>query len=476
MAIPALVVEKVRSCEAGDFNETTQFTVLHCANVDGNNNKFYIIEIQKNPSTGNYRLFTNYGRLGVEGVYEIRQKDKAGNELDETRCQTEFAKIIKKKERGKTIKRKGETIKEHYSVVDVVSPNIGSSNIRNAASVNVSTTASAPMVDTSNHDSESARLIRTFVSANIHSITGSTSLTFTRNGFETPLGPVTEPHIDKAQAFLDDMRDELGDDAELDSDDKDVRTLNSEYFSLIPRKFGRVIQTSDMILTPDELAAEYDLLDNLRTAVKTGLNADSEDKDTGLNIAIALLPESDGDWDRFHTMFEGSKHTSHADGRAYHIRRIFTLDIPSVTSRYQPTLKKLGNERELFHGTKTANMLSIAVNGLIIPPTGAAHVTGRMFGNGVYAASCSTKALNYATGFWGGSSNRTSAAYMMIVRFAMGNEYKTKSFRYAGAPSGYDSVWGQSSGRAGYGGLLNDEYIVYSLNQATITHILELEK
>ena len=476
MATPALVVEKVRSFDAGDFNETTEFTVLHCANVDGNNNKFYIIEIQKNPTTGLYRLFTNYGRLGVEGVYEIRQKDKAGNTLDEARCKIECAKIVKKKERGKTVKRNGETIKEHYSVVDVVSPNIGSSNIRNAASVNVSTSANAPMVNTSNHDSESARLIRTFVSANIHSITGSTSLTFTRNGFETPLGPVTEPHIDKAQAFLDDMRDELGDGDSLNAEDKGIRVLNSEYFSLIPRKFGRVIQRSDMILTPDELAAEYDLLDQLRTAVKTGLNADSEDADTGLDLAIALLSKSDPDWDRFDTYYEGSKHSSHYDSGGYHIRRIFTLDIPSVTSRYNPTLKKLGNERELFHGTKTANMLSIAVNGLIIPPTGAAHVTGRMFGNGVYAASCSTKALNYATGFWGGNSNKTPAAYMMIVRFAMGKEYKTKSFRYAGAPSGYDSVWGQSSGRSGGGGLLNDEYIVYSLNQATITHILELEK
>ena len=119
-------------------------------------------------------------------------------------------------------------------------------------------------------------------------------------------------------------------------------------------------------------------------------------------------------------------------------------------------------------------MLSIALNGLIIPPTGAAHVTGRMFGNGVYAASCSTKALNYATGFWGGGRNRTPALYMLIVKFAMGKEYVTESFRYEGAPSGYNSVWGKAS-RRGYGGLLNDEYIVYDLSQATITHILELE-
>lgn len=472
MATPALVVNKVKSFDAGEFNETTKFTVLHCANVDGNNNKFYIIEIQKNPKTGNYRLFTNYGRLGVEGVYEIRDHDKSGAELDETRCQTEFDKIIKKKERGKSVKRNGETIKEHYSKVDVVSPNIGSSNIRNATSVSNVSAVAVPMVDTSKHDPEAGRLIQTFVSANIHNITSNTTLSFTRNGFETPLGPVTEPHLDRATVFLDEMRDTLGDSDSLDAENKDIRTMNSEYFSLVPRKFGRVIQNSDMILSPDALAAEYDLIDNLRTAVKAGLNADSDQKDdSALNINIALMPESDADWDRFNTKYEGTKHSSHHNGRQYHIKRIFTLDIPPVTNQYKPVEKKLGNIQELFHGTKTANMLSISINGLIIPPTGAAHITGRMFGNGVYAASCSTKALNYATGFWGGSRNSNNTAYMLIVKFAMGKEYKTKTFLYSGAPKGYNSIWGQS-GR----GLLNDEFIVYNLNQATITHILELEK
>ncbi len=471
MALPALKVEKVGSNHAGDFSETTEFTVLHCANVDGNNNKFYILEIQKNPNTGYYRLFSNYGRLGVKGVYEIRQQDKTGDPLDESRCKTEFDKIIKKKERGKTVKRNGETIKEHYSVVDVVSPNIGSSNICNAATVSVNRNAATPVVNISNHDSESTRLINMFVTENIHSITSSTTMTFTKNGLETPLGPVTEPHLDKATSVLNELRDMLGGNDTLDASNKDVRITNGEYYSLIPRKFGRQIQDSDMILTPDVLAEEYDLLDNLRTAVRAGLNSDSDkDKDTGLDIKIAFMDKADSEWARFEDKFESTKHRNHAAIRNYHIRNIFTLDIPDVTKRYTPTIKRLGHERELFHGTKTANMLSIAINGLIIPPTGAAHVTGRMFGNGVYGASCSTKALNYAVGYWGGRQNRGSKAYMLIVKFAMGNEYVATRHLYSGAPSGYDSVWGKA-GQA----LLNDEFIVYSLDQATITHILELE-
>ena len=469
MATPALVVQKVKTFDAGDFTETTDFTVLHCANVDGNNNKFYILEIQKNPKTGYFRLFSNYGRLGVEGVYEIRQTDKAGDELDETRCRTEFDKIIKKKQKGKTVKRNGATIKEHYSVVDVVSPNIGSSNIRNAASVTVKS-GNAPAVNTNNHDAESGRLIRSFVTENIHNITSNTTMTFTKNGLETPLGPVTESHLDKATSRLDEIRDIIGNQSAADASNGDLRVANGEYYSLIPRRFGRKIQDTDMVLTPDKLAEEYDLLDNLRTAVRAGLNSGSDDKDTGLDIEISFMSPSDDEWKRLADKYESTKHRNHSAIRGYRVRNIFNLNIPDVTNRYKPTLAKLGNERELFHGTKTANMLSIAINGLIIPPTGAAHVTGRMFGNGVYGASCSTKALNYAVGYWGGRQNSSRRAYMLIVRFAMGKEYVSTTHLYSGAPSGYNSVWG----KAGHS-LLNDEYIVYSLNQATITHILELE-
>lgn len=468
MPAVALRVEKVASNDAGDFKETTEFTVLHCANVDGNNNKFYILEIQKNPTTGNFRLFSNYGRLGVPGVYEIRQQDRNGNTLDESICKTEFAKIIKKKERGKTVKLKnGDSIREHYSKVDVVSPNIGSSNICNVATVNV--TSSAPAINTNKYDSETSRLIRTFITENIHSITSSTTMTFTKNGLETPLGPVTENHLDKATSVLNDLRDMMGSDTTLDSNDKNVRITNSEYFSLIPRKFGRQIQSDDMILTPDKMAEEYDLLSNLRTAVQAGLNSNDGSKNTGVDIDIAFMDVND-EWKRLADKYETTKHRNHVVIQGYKVKNIFTIDIPFVTNRYLPVEAKLGNVRELFHGTKTANMLSISINGLIIPPTGAAHVTGRMFGNGVYGASCSTKALNYAVGYWGGRKNKSNAAYMLIVKFAMGREYVANSHLYTGAPNGYNSVWGKA-GRA----LLNDEYIVYNLNQATITHILELE-
>jgi poly [ADP-ribose] polymerase len=469
MAISPLVSEKTHSYQSDKFSETVEYAVLHCANVSGNNNKFYCIEIQKDPTTQHCRLFSHYGRLNITNVYEIREHNKLGEDLTEERCKKEFDKIIKKKQRGRLVKRKDETIRETYHLVDVVSPTVGSSNIRNASTVNIK--GNAPLIDTSTHDIESSRLLNMFVTENIHNITSNTTITFTSRGFETPLGPVTEPHLDNATIILNLLRDRFNaaNVSELDGNETIVRDINSEYFSLIPRQFGYSISTDDMILTPDKLADEYSLLDNLRTAVKAGLNAD-DTIEPKTKIDIALLPREE-EWNRLNNKFESTKHRRHAVVNAYNLKNIFTMNIPKSSLDFKITSNKLGNIHELFHGTKTANMLSIALNGLIIPPTGAAHVTGRMFGNGVYAASCSTKALNYAVGYWGGNKNRTNKAYVLIVKLAMGKEYEAYSSNYSGAPSGYNSIWAKS-GRA----LLNDEFIVYNLNQVIITHIFELEK
>ena len=53
----------------------------------------------------------------------------------------------------------------------------------------------------------------------------------------------------------------------------------------------------------------------------------------------------------------------------------------------------IGNVMELWHGTRVENVLSILKGGLIIPKSSAGHVTGRMFGDGVYFSDQSTNPL-----------------------------------------------------------------------------------
>ena len=47
----------------------------------------------------------------------------------------------------------------------------------------------------------------------------------------------------------------------------EVKQANNEYFSLIPHDFGHKIVQSDWILDGEKLAEEFELLEQLETAV-----------------------------------------------------------------------------------------------------------------------------------------------------------------------------------------------------------------
>lgn len=121
-----------------------------------------------------------------------------------------------------------------------------------------------------------------------------------------------------------------------------------------------------------------------------------------------------------------------------------------------------------IHGSSSSNCLSIIKGGLIIPPVNAGHVTGRLNGAAIYGAIQSSKALNYAIGFWGGRKSKYGNAFLFLVDFAMGKIFETTSSTPNGLPRGYDSVWA----KPGY--LHNHELMVYQLSQATIKYIIEM--
>jgi len=123
--------------------------------------------------------------------------------------------------------------------------------------------------------------------------------------------------------------------------------------------------------------------------------------------------------------------------------------------------------RQLWHGTRASNLLSILRQGLVIPPASASHCTGRMYGSGCYFSSVSTKALNYATNFWGGSGD-TSRTFMFLADVAMGKYYDAKDWGGSYPKPGTDSTWARA-GRA----LKNDEMIVYRLDQCNLLYLVE---
>lgn len=462
---------KVTSNGNDGFTETIKFKVLHCGNVEGNNNKFYCLELQKD-SSDNFRLFSHYGRLGTSNIYEVRDDYDGSPITNQSIAESEFDAIIKKKEKGKKKKEKDGTERwEKYEIVETVKPTVGSENICNQ-SVGVVKVSQKIKIDSStvSSDPQVIRIIDQVVKENIHNITSNTALKFTSNGFETPLGPVTQEHIAKARGPLDAMKSRLRK-GKLDPNSQTVRESNTLYYSLIPHQFGSKITQSDWILDDGGLVTEYDLLDQLESAIQMGsaLNQGAQQKLNALGSDIELLKDKK-EKDRIAQYLRKTRASNHRSIWGYDIKNIFKIKIPKERKRFETSGKTIGNVKELFHGSRNCNILSILKNGLIIPPCSAPGVTGRMFGDGLYAAHNSTKALNYSIGFWSRTKNKFSNAFLFLVDFAMGKEHKVKSSLYNGAPRGYDSVHAVKGHS-----LYNDEYIVYNLKQATLTHLIELE-
>lgn len=459
-------VTKVKTTETGDFSETIKFEVLHCATVDGNNNKFYCMELQKN-SNDEYRLFTHYGRLGKTNVYECRETYTDGSKITNLYdIESEMDSILKKKKRPK--KKSG--VVEQYSKVETVAPTIGSDNIRNQQQITEVKGPTANLDTSAYVEPNVARIMDQFIRDNIHNITSKTSLTLTDNGFETPLGPVTIEHIAKAKIPLDELNKLVKKDVIKDTEE--AIELNNRFFSLIPHSFGSRIHKNDWILTSEKLLEEFELLEQLETAVNMGSSMkNNQNRMEALGTDLELVTDDDI-ISFYNDKFESSRANNHGNLRNWKFKRMYKVRIPKEREAYEKTKDKYGTVRELFHGSQSCNLLSILKNGLIVPPVNASHCTGRMFGNGVYAAHNSTKALNYATGFWNSSGRNSKAnAFLFIVDFAMGKEYECHSPQYNGAPSGYDSVHA-IAGRS----LYNDEYIVYKLEQQTIKYLIELEQ
>jgi len=469
----AFEVRKASDNANNGFNETIEYKVLNQANVGNNHLKFYSIELQKN-NKGEYRLFTHYGRLGSSNIYEIRDKCEGRPITNFDAVKKEFDSIFKKKLRGKRNSETGEM--EAYVEVDVVSSSVGSENICNKGTAIKTVTVKKASIDTSSYDPKVGQLLDQLISENIHAITHSSKITYSSDsGFSTPLGSVTPQFVDKARVYLDQINSFMDKDGKLDPEKEEVKKVHNIYYSMIPHEFGRKITIEDMITDTNKLQVEYDLLDNLSTAVKIGvaMSGSTSQRMNALGTDIELLNDFD-EISRLKKYICESKayNHRHEDVWNYDVKTIYKIRIPEERNRFEMYGRKLGNIKELMHGSSNCNLLSLLYTGMKQTSVNAPGVTGKMFGElGLYFSDMSTKSLRYSLGYWGAKKSKNNNAFLFIADVALGKtfEMRSGSYSYKGAKPGYDST----SAYAHSGFLYNNEYIIYSTIQNTFTYLVE---
>jgi poly [ADP-ribose] polymerase len=389
--------------------------------LGGNNNKFWHANLEGTT------VKVNWGRVGAVGQFKDYQ---FGSVL-------EAEANLRKQVAGKL--KKGYT-RQHTLVDNAVVP------VSSVAKVQI------------NHknDPETTALIDFLVARNIHKIEGMTTIRLQAGRLTTPLGVVTAAGLDEAEALIGRM---------ATAPSSHLAALANAYLRIVPRDFGRQrVEARDLFGSPAHLKAELDTIETLRAVVK---DLDQKASDAGPVVFKTKLEIADkSDFDRINRFYTGSRNRMHASA-SLRLHKVWNVTIEAMEKAFE---KNLGNVRQLWHGTKDSNLLSILKNGYVIPKSGGSvAITGRAFGDGVYFSDQSTKSLNYATGSApgqrGGGSQRK---FMFVNDVAMGREYRPTSTFSGGCPRGYDSTFAK-----GGGVFLNNEMIVYRTSQINPTHLAE---
>jgi poly [ADP-ribose] polymerase len=355
-----------------------------------------------------------------------------------------------------------------------------SGNAANVGAVDNRALAQVASAQIAQGDSELADLVTRLAEANRHEIVAATggAITFNAQGMaQTALGIVQKKSVVEARTHLKQIaraqkKNNLDDSAAMES--------IAAYMQLIPQKVGaRRGWHTGVFGTPELIAAQYDLLDKLeqsivlaQKAVEAQLEQSAVEAKARPVFEVKLSRLKDKkEIARITSLFVDSTNARHVSA-SLRIKAIYVLEIPAMRASYEADGGKLGGIRELWHGTRIFNVLSILKSGLVIPRSTDGHVTGRMFGDGLYFSDQSSKAANYAAGYWDGSfrPGTKQQCFMFLADVAMGRAY-TPPGRVAKPPAGYDSVFA----KAGESSVHNNEMIVYRLGQANLKYLVELE-
>ena len=336
--------------------------VFSRTSLEANNNKFYVLEVHE-AAGGRFRVFTNYGRVGAEGVKESREADSREAAM------TVYERLLKEK----TSPRKG------YVPIEVEKATVGSAALKTRTEQEF-------------HEKRGLKEsgLHPQIAHFVEHIYDESKSELVRR-IETPLGSLSKGQIERGADTLREIRFALA------RDHRDqVVPLTSRYYSLIPHRLGRWTSLDDVAINTIEKAdSEEELLQLMRDVyhVQNDLEAEVDRKYRALGAELSAVPAEDPVYAQVAQKIVESQSKRHPF--RLRVGRLLAARLPDERTRFETGGQAVGNLQGLFHGTKNCNMVGILSRGLLIAPKHA-PVTGYMFGKGIYFADQSSKSAQYS--------------------------------------------------------------------------------
>lgn len=412
--------------------------------VADNNNKFYEVNLYPD---GN--VVGRNGRVGTPGV--LQQKGPVG--------ESGWEKLVADKKKG------------GYKPVDIATIEVGTNG---SATIKESLAAIAKR-EITNNDPRCNDLLDNLAAQNRFQLLNATGgqIDIVDGVVKTPVGPVTINAINSAKDKLVQLQGlvQLHD----ETSDSYIEALE-DYLTFVPQKIPLKRGWEKSFFTEfTDFKTQSDLLEQLENSINSYKppvpDDDATDKQQQRIFGYSMtVLEDKALFAHIQKFYTDNINRGHACSHLK-LKRVYVLRNDTKLVEYKAVATRLGNERQLWHGTRAHNVLSILKGGLIIPTSAGGYtITGRMFGDGLYFSDQSSKSLNYAYGYWGGGA-RQDNCFMLLADVAMGKAY-TPSHPTSRPPSGYDSMFAVG----GRSGVQNNEMIVYKLNQAHLSYLCEFDR
>lgn len=438
-------------------------TMLILVSSAVNSNKFYHVTLDENDT-----VTKRWGRVGVHGTVSTENTGEKG-----------FDRIVAQKE------KKGYTATDVIVVEEapVYSGNAELSKIAKTALVGKGAVKNAVLEE----------LIDTLVRLNNHDIleTSGGMIKVNQAGLiTTPLGLIKPASIANAKTILSQLE-------KTPASSGSFPTLLEDYLRLIPQKVPyRRGWEKDFFNNQNSFAYQMDFLkqladslalqeDRKKVAEETAASGKKESEEDIANkyeklfkLKIGLL-EDEQEFGRVEKLYAFGK-SGHHSSSYLKLKRVYTIEDEEGEPEYIEAKNRLGNEKQLWHGTRANNVLSILRKRLFVPPvTGSGiQIQGRLFGPGCYFGDSgknngASKALNYAAGGVWDRGPRDNRCFMFLANGILGKEFHPNTYGLQGNTiqrSGkYDSIYADARKT----GLMNDEVIIWNTKQINLRYLCE---
>jgi poly [ADP-ribose] polymerase len=431
--------------------------------VDGvdNHNKFYNAKLMSSGA-----IIIHYGRVGSTGVVTESPGGKVA-----------FDRII----RGKL--RKG------YERTEIVTTTKAKNESEQSHLTQVAKTVLAGEQGNPELESLIERLVRINRHEIIEASGGLIKVDADSGRMSTPLGLISLKSIEEARKTLDKLEG-------LKVSDAGFVIALQNYLKLVPQKVPAKRGWHETFFDADDAyTKQRELLDQLADSIKFAeANKDaeaeagkSEDDDLAtkyeklFKFKVSVVDPKSKEFTDIVKKYESSKNDNHA-WKTLKVKRIFALHDEEGQKEFEKVAKDIRNVQQLWHGSRSFNILSILRRGLFVPPTtgGQYVIAGRMFGDGIYMSNDSTKSLGYSHGYWSGA--RDSNCFMFLADVAMGSEYRPGRDYDRLIPQKArteKNKWGKPYNsinvKPNHGGVRNHEAIVWNIPQVNIKYLVEFE-